>query len=884
VTHAVSRFVAVVVACALISSVAFGQGGKRKLPKAVEPPPSKLAIAMQKPPSGKHAITATPVEGLKIAKGFRVELLHTVPKETEGSWVSMCVDPKGRLIVCDQRGGLFRVTLPPLTAAGEKAAELKIEKIEVDIGEAQGLLWAFDSLYVNVNPQGKYDAGLYRVKDTDGDDRLDKVEQLRQLEGKGEHGPHAVLLAPDGKSLYVVCGNGTQLTHFSDSRVPRHWGEDHLLPRMPDGRGFMRDVLGPGGVIYRIDPDGKKWEIVANGFRNEYDAAFNRDGELFAYDADMEWDMNTPWYRPTRVNHVISGAEFGWRNGAGKWPAWYPDSFGAVVNVGPGSPTGVTFGYGAKFPAKYEEALFICDWSYGKLYAVHLTPTGATYTGVLEEFVAGTPLPLTDLVINPHDGAMYFAIGGRDTQSGLYRVTYTGAGVEASAAAEVPSADPKAAELRAVRHKLEALHRPTAGAVEKIWPYLGHEDRAIRFAARTALEHQSPVQFAFRALDEKEPTTAIYALLALVRASADCPYHRLDGGERPDKDLVGYIFEALGKIDYAKLPYERKLDLVRVYHVLFNRFGPPTAERRERAIARFDAVYPAESPALNVEIANLLVYLEAPTAAAKTMALLDEAPTQEEQIDYARALRMLKTGWTPELRKTQFEWFVKAMNYRGGNSFGLFVTNIKNDAIATLTGAEKTALQPNIDKQPEQTQPVPAVKPRPVVKEWKHEEVLALAQDGLSGRNFNRGRQMFAAANCFACHRYDNAGGAIGPDLSSLAGRFGVREIVESVMEPSKVVSDQYQAVTVVTDDGREITGRIVNLKGNTFMINTNMLDPNALEPVDRTAIESQTPAKLSMMPTGLLNTLKEDEVLDLLAYLLSRGDRNHAMFQKSGE
>jgi hypothetical protein len=174
----------------------------------------------------------------------------------------------------------------------------------------------------------------------------------------------------------------------------------------------MKGVLGPGGWIARVDPDGKNWELVAVGFRNEFDAAFNRQGELFAYDADMEWDINTPWYRPTRINHVISGAEFGWRSGAGKWPAYYIDSFGAVVNIGPGSPTGVTFGYGAKFPAKYQEALYACDWSFGKLYAIHLTPEGASYTGKPEEFVTGQPLALTDIVINPKDGAMYFAVGG----------------------------------------------------------------------------------------------------------------------------------------------------------------------------------------------------------------------------------------------------------------------------------------------------------------------------------------------------------------------------------------------------------------------------------------------------------------------------------------
>ena len=136
----------------------------------------------------------------------------------------------------------------------------------------------------------------------------------------------------------------------------------------------------------------------------------------------MEWDLNTPWYRPTRVNHVIDGAEFGWRTGSAKFPEHYSDSFGAVVNIGPGSPTGVAFGYGAKFPAKYQHAFYICDWSYGKHYAVHMEEAGSTYTATFEEFASAAPLPLTDILVNPNDGAMYFAVGGRRVQSGLYRV------------------------------------------------------------------------------------------------------------------------------------------------------------------------------------------------------------------------------------------------------------------------------------------------------------------------------------------------------------------------------------------------------------------------------------------------------------------------------
>ena len=130
----------------------------------------------------------------------------------------------------------------------------------------------------------------------------------------------------------------------------------------------------------------------ANG--NIYDGGVNRDGELFVYDADMEYDFNTSWYRPTRINHVVSGAEFGWRNGAGKYPEFYYDNLPATLNIGPGSPTGCTFGYGAKFPAKYQNALFALDWSWGKLYAIHMEPKGASYVATKEEFLSGSPLPL----------------------------------------------------------------------------------------------------------------------------------------------------------------------------------------------------------------------------------------------------------------------------------------------------------------------------------------------------------------------------------------------------------------------------------------------------------------------------------------------------------
>lgn len=828
----------------------------------------------------KPADPATPreAEGVKKLAGFRVELLYSVPAEAQGSWVNLAVDPKGRLITSDQYGKLYRVTAAPVGALG---ATTRVEPIPVDLGESQGLLWAFDSLYVVVNKGGKYENGLYRVRDTNGDDQLDRVEKLRGLEGGGEHGPHAVLLSHDGQSLTVVHGNQTKMTELAGSRVPRVWGEDHLLPRMPDGRGFMAGVLGPGGCVYRVDPDGKNWELISTGYRNEYDAAYNRVGDLFTYDADMEWDINTPWYRPTRINLASSGSDYGWRNGAGKWPAYYPDSLPAIADIGPGSPTGVCFGYGAKFPARYQEAFYACDWSYGKLYAVHLTPQGAAYTGEVEEFISGSPLPLTDVVVNPTDGAMYFTTGGRRTSSGLYRVTYGGPDSTASADPSDASAPAASSRLRVVRLLLEQFHgKKDPKAVATAWPYLSHPDRFLRYAARVAIEWQDPATWRDRALAEKESDAAIQSLLALTRVSAPDPFHRKPSDPPVDRALAQKITEALGAIDFEKLDARQRLDLLRVYAVLFNRMGGPDDGTKQKLIARFDPYLPNPSRYLNAELGQLLVYLQAPSAAPKLVSMLEKAPTQEEQIEYARSLRMLSAGWTPELRKQYFSWFRKGYGYKGGASLQGFVDNIKRDALEHAPEAERTELAALAE--PAAAAVASAVPARPLVREWKLDELAPDLKEGLaSGRDFARGRSLFGAAQCFACHRFDGEGGAVGPDLTGAAGRFSSHDLLESVVDPSKSVSDQYQAVIIATVDGKVVTGRIANLNNDTMMVMTDMLDPGNFTNIRREDVEEMKPSPVSMMPTGLLNTLQEDEVLDLMAYLLSRGDAASPMFQK---
>ncbi|MDB4637708.1 MAG: c-type cytochrome [Planctomycetaceae bacterium] len=868
----------------VVSGDAFTQAPQDKKP-ATKPAPKKAAPKKPAPKGRSKTVgpavkanTATPINRITVAKGFKAELLYSVPGVDQGSWVNLCTDDKGRLLVSDQFGGLYRITPPP---AGQKIKQADVEVVPADIRAVNGMVWTHGALYVGVNDyEQKMDSGVYRITDSNGDDMLDKVETVRKVQSKSDHGVHALVPTPDGESLYLITGNNTIPPEIEDSSsVPQIWGEDHLLPSMPDGRGHNRGVLAPGGIIYRISLDGKKFEAVASGFRNIFDAAVNRDGELFTYDADMEYDFNTPWYRPTRICQVTSGAEFGWRNGAGKRPPFYADNLPGILDIGPGSPTGVTFGYGAKFPAKYQNALYALDWSWGKLYAVHLKEDGASYTATKEEFVTGAPLPITDAIIHPGDGAMYFTIGGRRVQSGLYRVTYVGDESIAPVKAE-----PTKSEARDLRHKLEAFHgKQDPNALNVAWPYLSHEDRFIQFAARTAIEHQPLETWSKKALTETDPAKQVTALLALARVGGVDPQHRTDDTPPVDTDLRDKLLKAVVNIDLSGLNEAERLTLHRATQIILNRFGQPEQSLVDQLIAKFDPLFPSQSPEENWLLCETLAWLQSPTVAAKTMALIEAAPTQDEQMQYARSIRLLTAGWTPELQTAYIEWFLKAANYRGGASFERFIQFIRDDAVASLSDADKKSLAEVLAKKPEKKTALENLgqifEGRTATK-WTLDELSQAARKGLKKRDYHNGQKMFAATGCFACHRFGNQGGMTGPDLTSAGRRYSPHDLLDQVINPSKVINEQFSSIIVVTEEGMVHTGVVVNLNGDSMTLNTDLTDPNKRVNIDRTKVEELTVSKVSPMPMGLFDRMTKEEILDLVAYVISGGDPQHEMFQ----
>jgi putative heme-binding domain-containing protein len=861
--------------------------------------------------SNDSGVTNPKTEKLKLQPGFVAEHLYSPSDNEHGSWVSMAFDDKGRLITSDQYGGLYRTIIPEI---GSKDS-VKVEKLAISwdkdslvMGHAQGLLYAFNSLYVVINnrpnPNFNTNSGVYRLFDTDGDDQFDKITTIREFDGSGEHGPHSIILSPDGQSLFVIAGNHTDLPKVDTYTLPNNWGDDNLFPLIKDPRGHANDRHAPGGWIVNIDPEGKNWKLVSAGYRNPYDLAFNEAGDLFVYDADMEWDFGQPWYRPTRINHATSGSEFGWRTGDQKWASAYPDNLPAISNIGHGSPTNLMYVNKARFPEKYRNTLFAFDWSFGIVHALKLIPDGASYKTEHEEFLSGVPLPLTDGVIGP-DGALYFMTGGRRLASDVYRVYHKDYKSIQADANVVPAERTEAGKLRV---SLEQYHgKKDPAAVGSAWPNLGHADRYIRYAARIAVENQPVEEWRGKVGEEQNAATTIQALLALARQ-----------GNKADLKLI--IDKALA-INFESLSLEQKIDLLRTIEVALYRHGMPAGAEKAALTSALDSKYPSNSTNQNKLLVKILVYLQSPTVIEKTLALMtqDEKPDAMEldmeyatssselvlrnpqygldiasmlaempspqHTFYAIALSQQKSGWTEETRNQYFSWYNKAFDFKGGRSYVGFLDKARKIALANLpksdlekfdklSGGEKLSTSGN-DLVGQYAIKGPG-------RRWTIEQAdSVITAESIKGRDFETGKLIYHAVLCSKCHAIAGEGENAGPDLTQLATRFSSKDILDAIIDPNKAISDQYAANVFSYKNGGSIVGKLANEDATHYYVAQNPFTPNELEKVAKKDVSSITYSTVSMMLPGLINGLNPEELKDLMAFLVAGGNKENAIYKK---
>ncbi|QEG02284.1 Cytochrome c [Stieleria maiorica] len=780
--------------------------------------------------------------------GFQVDLIRSATAD-EGSWVSMALDSQGRITIARENKGLLRMTLSP---DGKRVRQ--VETINDDLLECRGLLYAYDSLYANANNS----KGLYRLRDTDNDDQFDEVELLREFPGQVGHGRNDLALGPDGL-IYSIHGDSVELAI------------DNIHDRTSPLRAARQGQHSEEGHLIRTDRDGSRWELVASGLRNPFGIDFNDDGEVFTYDADNEYDMGSPWYRPTRIVQLFSGGDYGWRRKTnGQWPPYFPDhSDNALptVDVGKGSPTAVKSGRHSSFPRHYQKAIFALDWAYGRILACHLAPRGAGYACRVQTFLAGRPLNVTDLEFDA-DGDMFVITGGRKTRSALYRIRYIGRETE------IPEPTTQQIERqlysqtsRERRRVLASLHqqRPVE-TLSQTWIYLDDTDPLIRNTARVAIEHQPVEQWRDMAIAEVSPERAATALLALARSGRLADYR--------------VILQRLDAMDVKTLTAYGKLSVLHAYRLTLRNasLDPKVIDATHLRLLRWlssetgAAVAPLGSGAVvREELARLIADREVPGAVTPLTEMLRTAHGQRERMNALYMLCHQPHGWTMDDRTLFFEALgeLERTAFSGAGMPGR-LKQIRDHAVGHLSAEERETLGALI--QPTTLDQTPPKKVlRPQVRTWTLSDLVTALDDVATPGDARRGEALFRDVLCASCHRVAGRGGVLGPDLSSVAARFSTRDILASIVTPSDVIAEKYLSVQVVTTDGKIVSGQIItggDYRSSTLRLATDPLDPAKVVEIPKQDIQLHRPSDVSPMPEGLLDTLTAADIADLLAFL----------------
>jgi putative membrane-bound dehydrogenase-like protein len=913
----------------------------------------------------------------RVPPGFVVE--EVAPNDMISSIVNMTFDHLGRPALATEGGGIKLL----MDDDGDGSYD-RLHSFCEEIDTAHGMHYIGPGdLLVNARgPEPDKVTALYRLTDTDGDDVADEVTMIMKSNGGiGEHGPHTIMTGPDGY-LYVLYGNHAHPSEPDDPASPLYGlDEDNLLPRYVDPRGHANNIRAPAGTMHRLSPDLKTWRQIVGGYRNPFDMAMDVTGEIFTFDSDMEWDRGLPWFRPIRVIHAVPGGDYGWRTGSAKMPDYYIDTLPGVDGVGRGSPVGVAFYYHNAYPEKFRGALFMGDWSRGRIRVIFPEKAGATYAGETDDFIVGEPLNVTDLDVGP-DGNLYFTIGGRRTTGGLYRVRYTGTDIPAnrdgseidaivrqpmprSAWGKFANANAKEAlgedweagltdvvfdgerpseeRLRAlealqlhgpepdramlgrltrdedatlraqatfllgaypltasrnqlvsalndedptvIRRAAEALVRSGLSAndsrradrklARSLVKLLNHDDRFVRYSSHQALRRvqRSYWEKTVLKLDiANEPRAAMEGLLALVLTAetaedSDAIFDRL--GQFADADMT----------DDVLLQYTRVISLAQIRDK-----GEGTRNEFKDAVgpALLDR-FPSQSREVNRELQVLAAYTQAPGAQAKLLAYLTPDKPQEEQIHTVYCLRVMEEGWDHDQRDQLVAWFDTGREIGGAASMAGYIDNLWNASMELMPDEQRAAAegrkQAALDKRNADAIALlakldeEAPKVNSDLAQMSFEELAEyLEYDPMNYRepNLKKGENVFIRARCANCHVFGDIGFGGGPDLSSVVSRFRRRDILESIMYPSQVVSDQYQAYHIELADFSDVSGMLAGETDSTLTLITT-----TGEKVDiaKSEITSQEEVTTSVMPEGLLNTMSMGDLVSLIQFLETGND-----------
>jgi putative heme-binding domain-containing protein len=886
--------------------------------------------------------------GLTVPIGF--EVTEYADSKLANDIYCMTVDPQGRIVVAGR--GYIRVLVDD---DGDGKANRAIELAAEPKDGAMGLLFEGDTLYVTG------DGGLqqFDVKDAKA---IGPPQLIRKMKTGGEHTTHAIRRGPDGW-LYVLCGN--------NAGIDRSFAQTPASP--------VKEPIA--GCVLRFSPDLKQSEIVAHGFRNPYSMDFTLGGELVTFDSDNERCVSLPWYEPTRFYRVIAGGFYGWLNPqrASFWrmPRYFFDVVPPIATLGRGSPTGVVCYKHKQFPKAYRGGLFLCDWTFGRIYFAHAPESTLVRQrpSIFLSTTGASGFAPTGAVVHPETGDLFVCTGGRGTRGAVYRIRFPKGIEEAKAggALKVPmreldiipymapsqrsldvdltgsAAVLKEAEqmIFAPKVKKELPEVVRLRGIRMLQRYLGDigaprhigtiwegytprkEGMTIPFAARLAaafsmsdsdidtelartlamqgygdekfreqvLAHlrkptRGPIEdIHYLAVFARLPgernamatTTVAEAMLNLDRRIVERKLKRDTNWPLRVRELYAGLAEKDGKLHEAIIGHPQ---FGRPDHALFAQ--APGFPRQRAAEVFLDRVQHDKDYALSAAVVEILGDLPAERVVpamrklwgqtgqdAAMLPLLARLPVAA---DRGKFIDGLASAQPATLRACVEALDQLKSKDDGREALGLLL------ALKRLPDNQK-ALRGDVLRRLQQLSVQKLDAGDPAWLAWFGKEYPRLAArlanpDGVDVGAWEKrfanldwpagsaasGQKVFQKASCASCH---SGSQALGPDLTGVTNRFSRADLFTAIVQPSRDVPARYQATVVETADGKVYQGLVIYDAVDSLLLQTG---PTAMVRLDGQAVVSRRVAAISPMPSGLLDTLSDQEVVDLYAYLRTLG------------
>jgi putative membrane-bound dehydrogenase-like protein len=822
--------------------------------------------------------------------GFDVTLYAAPPKVN--SPVAIAAAPSGEIYVAvDEQGSLGRTPgggriLRCLDTDGDGKVDLVTVFAKVE--HPRGVICRAGSVWVMHPPT------LSVFHDDNGDGVADREDVLvtglttdMVTNRGGDHTTNGIRMGIDG---WIYIGVG-------DYGIKEAKGKDG------------RTIELRGGGIVRVRPDGTELEIYCTGLRNPFDIAVDPFLNLFTRDNTNDgggWD--------TRISLLMQTAHYGYT----QLFANFTDEIMPTLNTfGGGGGTGGLFIQDPRWPEKYRNTLFTGDWGRSEVYRHELKSNGATFDLKQEVFLT---LPRATGMDIDADGRLYVA-SWRGGEASVYVGPNVGfvacispKGLKRTPFPKLKSIDSsQLIRLLASPQSVTRLH--AQGEILRRGRKPESTEALVALASDSTVSPEGRVAalFTLKQLDGREshpallklagdPTIRASALRAMsdrksqlggvdpkpfvaaladesprVRAQALICLNRLNDPSLA-KDLLPLTARAKGSEMPTQKPLQNQPDADRVV--------PHLAVQALVSLNAIDACLDALHGPFAAGALWAMRYMHDPKAVEGLIKKLGmvRAPELRRAILttlirlYHREADYTGTWWgiRPDNTGPYYDRVEWAMSKRIGAVVTAAVLDADPESAAylktqltrhrvSLAGLPTAAVAVKVEKE----EPIVLPKADPT----NPNQIGNLTYDAAARRTLGakgdtvRGKALFKAQSCAACHTDADGQTPKGPHLVDIGKRYKSDELVESILKPSAKIAQGYETYQFAMADGRVVTGFVVSEGADTVLVR----EGNGVQrPLKRSDIESRAMQKLSAMPEGIVNNLTPKQLADLIAYLQS--------------